>query len=204
MTKSITRIVLVLSMLATSSWAEESIGEEADRPPLVTVNMSVNMESIDESLRGISESFADIAESLDQLARDGRLEPEQAQQVENIVDNVDYLVTATRHSVDALPAAVQRSREALGAHAEQMVGDIKFWFLVAVAAFIVVLTMALAGFYWFVLRPLQRTVLEAVRNISGMAKAMETTSKSLEIINQTHQEIVKLSKEQLPYPQPPE
>jgi len=200
--KTITCIALVLSMLATSSSAEESISEEADRSPLVTVNMSVNMESIDASLRGISESFAQIAGSLDQLAMSGRLEPEQAQQLENIMANVDYLVTATRQSVDALPVAVQRSREALGANAGQLVSDIKFWFLVAVAAIILVLVVALATFYWFVLRPLQSTVLEAVGNISGMAKAMENTSKSLEIVNQTHQEIVELSRQDFPCPQP--
>lgn len=85
MSKPITRIALVLSMLATSSWAEESIREEADRPPLVTVNMSVNLESIDESLRGITESFTQIADSLDQLARSGQLEPEQAQQLGTIM-----------------------------------------------------------------------------------------------------------------------
>jgi hypothetical protein len=191
-------------MLATSSWAEESVSEETERSPLVTVNMSVNMESIDESLRGISESFAQIADSLDRLAKNERLEPEQAQQLQNIMANLDYLVTATQHSVDALPMAVQRSREALGANAEQMVGDIKFWFLVSVAAFIMLLAMALAGFYWFVLRPLQHTALEAMGNISGMAKAMENTSKSLEIVNQTHQEIVKLSRENFPCPQPPD
>lgn len=202
MSKTITCIALVLSMLATSSSAEESISEEADRSPLVTVNMSVNMESIDASLRGISESFAQIAGSLDQLAMSGRLEPEQAQQLENIMANVDYLVTATRQSVDALPVAVQRSREALGANAGQLVSDIKFWFLVAVAAIILVLVVALATFYWFVLRPLQSTVLEAVGNISGMAKAMENTSKSLEIVNQTHQEIVELSRQDFPCPQP--
>jgi hypothetical protein len=191
-------------MLATSSWAEESVSEETERSPLVTVNMSVNMESIDESLRGISESFAQIADSLDRLAKNERLEPEQAQQLQNIMANLDYLVTATQHSVDALPMAVQRSREALGANAEQMVGDIKFWFLVSVAAFIMLLALALAGFYWFVLRPLQHTALEAMGNISGMAKAMENTSKSLEIVNQTHQEIVKLSRENFPCPQPPD
>lgn len=204
MPKPITRLALVLSMLATSSWAEERIGEEADQTPLVTVNMSVNMDSIDDSLRGISESFTQIAESLDQLAKGERLEPEQTQQLESIITNVDYLVTATRDSVEALPVAVQRSREALGANVEQIVGDIKFWFFVAVAAIIVVLVIALASFYWFVLRPLQSTVLEAVGNISGMARAMENTSKSLEIINQTHQEIVKLSTEGLPFPQPPD
>lgn len=204
MSKPIIRIALVLSMLATSSWAEESVSEETERSPLVTVNMSVNMESIDESLRGISESFAQIADSLDRLAKNERLEPEQAQQLQNIMANLDYLVTATQHSVDALPMAVQRSREALGANAEQMVGDIKFWFLVSVAAFIMLLAMALAGFYWFVLRPLQHTALEAMGNISGMAKAMENTSKSLEIVNQTHQEIVKLSRENFPCPQPPD
>jgi methyl-accepting chemotaxis protein len=165
--------------------------------------MSVNMESIDASFRGISDSFAQIADSLDQLAKNGRLEPEQAQQLENIMANVDYLVNATRNSVDALPVAVQRSREVLGANAEQLVSDIKFWFLVAVAAIILVLVVALASFYWFVLRPLQSTVLEAVGDISGMAKAMENTSKSLEIINQTHQEIVKLSSENSRCPQPP-
>ena len=204
MPKPITRLALVLSMLATSSWAEERIGEEADQTPLVTVNMSVNMDSIDDSLRGISESFTQIAESLDQLAKGERLEPEQTQQLESIITNVDYLVTATRDSVEALPVAVQRSREALGANVEQIVGDIKFWFFVAVAAIIVVLVIALASFYWFVLRPLQSTVLEAVGNISGMARARENTSKSLEIINQTHQEIVKLSTEGLPFPQPPD
>jgi F0F1-type ATP synthase membrane subunit b/b' len=56
---------------------------------------------------------------------------------------------------------------------------------------LIVLLLAIVVFYYFVLRPIQSTLLEATANIKDMAKAMENTSKSLEISNQVHQDLLK-------------
>jgi len=55
-----------------------------------------------------AESFAQITQWFDQPSMGGQLEPERAQQLENIIDKVDCTVTATRNSIDSLPVAMQR------------------------------------------------------------------------------------------------
>lgn len=187
------RLFLILLWGLTSIPALGSNPQEPQQRPLVQVNVSFEMDAINESLRTTSESINEISDSFRLIAEGGQLDLEKQQQLVQIMENVDHLVEATRTSVDALPVLVNRSRDALAAQVMEFLGDLKFWSITILVGLCLALIIAIICFYYFVLRPMQRTLLEVTGNISNMAKAMENTSKSLEISNQTQRELLKLS-----------
>ncbi len=187
------RLSFLLLCVLTSIPAIGSDPQEPEQRPLVQVNVSFEMDAINESLRTTSESISEISDSFRLIAEGGQLDLEQQQQLVQIMENLDHLVEATRTSVDALPSLVERSRDTLVEQGSEFLGDLKFWSVTILIIICLVLIIATICFYYFVLRPMQRTLLEVTGNISNMAKAMENTSKSLEISNQTQRELLKLS-----------
>jgi hypothetical protein len=181
----------LLMLAPVHSWSAEPPASE--QRPLVEVQVQFEMAAIEASVAQASQSVADMAASLEQIARNEVLTPEQQAQLAHTVANVDQLAEATRHAVEALPTLVQRSREELSAQGRKLLADIKFWFFVALAVTVAGLAVVLFCVYWFVLRPLQAALLEATGNIAGMAQAMESTARSLEVSNQTHREILQLA-----------
>jgi len=164
-----------------------------DERPLVQVNVSFEMDAINESLRATSESIGDISESFTVIAEGGQLDPEQQQKLVQIMESLDHLVEVTRTSVDALPTLVERSRGALAEQGSRFLRDLKFWAIILLVVLGAALILAIIGFYYLVLRPMRHTLLEVTGNISDMARAMENTSKSLEISSETQRELLKLA-----------
>lgn len=186
------RQLLILLCVLVSAPALGSDREYGEQRPLVQVNVSFEMDAINESLSATSESISDISDSFRVIAEGGQLDPEQQQHLVQIMENLDHLVDATRTSTDALPSLVNRTRDTLVAQGTEFLGDLKFWSITILIILCVALVIAIICFYYFVLRPMQRTLLEVTGNISNMAKAMENTSKSLEISNQTQRELLQL------------
>jgi hypothetical protein len=167
--------------------------ENGEPRPLVQVDVSFEMDAINESLHATSESIGEISDSFVVIAEGGQLYPEQQQQLVQIMENLDHLVEVTRTSVDALPTLVERSRGALTEQVGRFLRDLKFWAITLLVVLGVALILAIICFYYLVLSPMRRTLLEVTRNISDMARAMENTSKSLEISSETQRELLKLS-----------
>lgn len=163
-----------------------STGEESAPQPLIQVNVSVEMDAINESINDISKSLRLIAET-------GELDPDQQQLLLRVMENLDRLLETTSDSVDALPALVQKAHDALVTESDEVLGDLKFWSVTIIVALFTVLILAIVGLYFFVLRPLRQKILDATANISKMAEALENTSKSLETSNTIQGNLLKLS-----------
>jgi hypothetical protein len=185
-------LFILLGALLTFSASASSQDESLQRP-LIQVDVSVDMDAINESLKKTSESVSEISESFRLVAQGGQLNPEQQQHLVHVIENLDAMVEATRLSVDAMPSLVQRSRQSLSDQSTLFFQDLKFWSLSLLALLCAALIAAIICFYYFVLRPLQRTAMDVTANISDMAKAMENTSRSLEISSETQRELLKLS-----------
>lgn len=188
--------ILVTGLLVLAPFlARAAESPAAEQRPLVEIRLQFEMAAIEASVEQASQSVAVMAASLEQIARNEVLSPEQEAQLARTMANVDQLAETARNSVDALPSLVRRAREELSNQASALLADLRFWFFVAVAVITLALAAVLACVYGFVLRPLQAALLEATGNIAGMARAMENTARSLEVSNQTHREILQLADE---------
>lgn len=196
MHKMLFPILLALLLTAPAARAQAPADPAMPGQALVHVDVSVELDAIERSVQEISRSFDDIAASMQQIAADGELSVAQQENLDSIMGNLDHVVGVTRDSVDALPEAVARTRGTVRDSAREWLADLKVWFFVAVVVVALLLVIALAAFYRFTIRPLQHTVLDAVGQIAAMAKAMADTSKSLEVINETNREVLRLAERQ--------
>jgi hypothetical protein len=152
------------------------------------------MDAINEALQKTSVSVDEISRSFRVLAESGQLDQGQQQHLANIMDNLDHVVVATRTSMDALPALVDRSRQTLATQLNEFFDSLKLWTIIILVLLGVALIIAAACFYYFAVRPLQNLLFEVTGNIRDMAKTLENSAKSLEISNQVQLEFLKLSK----------
>ena len=187
-------LVSLPAIAAEQEAAREAAQENGQQRPLIQVDISFEMDAINEALQKTSVSVDEISKSFKVLAEGGQLDGGQQQQLANIMDNLDHVVGATRTSMDALPALVDRSRQTLATQLNEFFDSLKFWTITILVLLCVALIIAAACLYYFALRPLQNLLFEVTGNIRDMAKTLENSAKSLEISNQVQLEFLKLSK----------
>jgi hypothetical protein len=186
---------LIPGLVAAQQSADD--GEQRDTPrPLVAVEVNIELAEINRALRASSESFSEISESFRIIAEGGQLDPELQQQMQSVMDNMDRLVELSNSSVDALPSLVERSRQQVVEQGNRFFANLKFWSVVTLVLLGVILAVAAVCFYYFVLQPMQRTLLAVTGDIRDMARAMETTSKSLEVSSEVHRDLLKMQRKQ--------
>jgi hypothetical protein len=187
-------LVSLPAIAAEQEAAREAAQENGQQRPLIQVDISFEMDAINEALQKTSVSVDEISKSFKVLAEGGQLDGGQQQHLANIMDNLDHVVGATRTSMDALPALVDRSRQTLATQLNEFFDSLKFWTITILVLLCVALIIAAACLYYFALRPLQNLLFEVTGNIRDMAKTLENSAKSLEISNQVQLEFLKLSK----------
>ena len=77
--------------------------ENGEQRPLVQVNVSFEMDAINESLRATSESIGEISESFTVIAEGGQLDPEQQQKLVQIMESLDHLIEVTQDPIQHPP-----------------------------------------------------------------------------------------------------
>lgn len=181
--------LILLSILPLTTTAETEKGR-AREGSLVNINMSLELDGIERSLDATKQSLDHIASALDRISHSEHLTAEQQQVLNRTLDNLDQLVLLSRDSVAVLPQAFNQTSTKLVTTSQHFLDDIQFKLLIIISAIAALLVVALAAIYWFVLRPLQHTLVTATSNVSSMAKAIQVTAQALESSTQQQQEIM--------------
>ena len=184
-------ILLLLSMLSSVSFANTEISE-SNSPPLITINAMVDIKGIEESAAEGANAMHKMANSLELIAQNRNLTPEQQQNIHQTIENINNLVDVSSTSIQSLPTFLKQSKDTLSKSTTQFFNDLTFKIILLLLAVVLALAIVIACFYWFILRPLQTTLLQATTNISAMAKAIESSALSLETTNQNHNDILKI------------
>ena len=187
-----TRFVLIMCCGLVFPQVAGAAAEEGHASPMVQVDVIVEMDAINESLRSTSHSIQQISESIQLMAESGELDPDQQQKLSRILDNLDQVMQTTSDSMNALPSLVQRLRTALVAQSSEILHDVKFWSILIIAALFTLVIAIAVGLYFLVLRPLQQNILSTIANVAKIAQALEDTSRALETNNTIQQELLKL------------
>jgi predicted unusual protein kinase regulating ubiquinone biosynthesis (AarF/ABC1/UbiB family) len=159
--------------------------------PLVQVDVIVELDAVNESLRSTSHSIGEISESIRLMAESGQLSPDEQEQLSRVLENLDTLVETSADSVNALPSLVQRLRTSVLAHGNELLDDLKLWSVIIIFALFALLILMGVGFYFLVLRPLQDNILSTIANVSKIASALEDTSKALEANNAIQRKLLE-------------
>lgn len=184
-------ILLLLSMLSSVSFANTEISE-SNSPPLITINAMVDIKGIEQSAEEGAKAMHKMASSLELIAQNRNLTPEQQQNIHTTIKNINNLVDVSSNSLQSLPTFLKESKETLSTTSTQFFDDLTFKVILLLAIVVLALVAIIVCFYCFILRPLQNTLLQATTNISTMAKAIENSALSLEMTNKNHDHILQL------------
>ncbi|RTZ18120.1 hypothetical protein EJ063_04855 [Vibrio aquaticus] len=158
-------------------------------PSFVTVNMTLEVDGIEQAIHDTRQSLDTIGSALGDIAESDSLSLEQQERLAETIENLNQVVTLSKESVAGLPEAFQQSKQILQTNSQQFLHDLKVQILVVVALIGVVIIAIIAAIFWFVLRPMQSTLVETTHNISSMAGAIKTTAQALEAISDQQQAI---------------
>ena len=183
-------LLFLIAMFTSASFANTE--EPIITQPLVTINAMIDIKGIEQSAEQGAQAMLKMADSLELIAQNRNLTPEQQQNIHKTIENINNLVDVSSDSLQSLPTFLKESKETLSTTSTQFFDDLTFKVILLLAIVVLALVAIIACFYWFILRPLQNTLLQATTNISTMAKAIENSALSLEMTNKNHDNILQL------------
>lgn len=179
---------LGLSMVLLASVVS---AEEEAHQPFVQVSMTLELEGVERALDDTRQSLDTIGSALADIAQSEHLTGQQQEKLDQTIGNLNELVLLSRQSMEALPSAFQHSKQTIATKSQQFFDVLRQQVLVAIALIGVVIIGIISAIFWFVLRPMQATLLGATSHLSSMAGAIKTTAQALDSISQQQEEIAK-------------
>jgi len=184
-----------LVLLPAYCWAATETATEKNNQAfpdsLIQLNIQVDTIGIEHAIANANQSMREIVAVLKQVGNNKELSPVQLQLIASTVDNINQLTTASNKAVKNLPSAIEYAKQAVVNNSQLFLDDLKFDILMLLASVVIALAILIACLYGFIIKPLQNTIVAATTNVINIAKTIESTSKSLERSNKTHEQILR-------------
>lgn len=185
---ALTLFVSLQSVFAATT--ETSNSDQLDEP-LVNIKMMLDLKGIEQSIDRSAIAIDNLATSLTLLSRNESLNEEQRQVLVDTMDNINELTEMSKQSLIALPGALEQSQNSIATSTKKFAYDVRFNVLLLLALLVVAIILSLIAAYWFILRPMQGTIIHATRNVSKMASAIHQTAESLETTTANQKELTR-------------
>ena len=187
-------LCIIVSAVSFSSAAETTPNTE--RAPFIQLDIKVDTQGIEQAIQQTNHEMEQVAAALHKIAENKELTPEQAALISTTTENINHLAISSSEVVDALPDAISKTRESLATNAQLFLSDLETKILILLGIVVAALVALIACLYWFIVKPMQGTIVSATTNVANMAKTIQATAASLEESNKTHVKILsKLEQE---------
>ncbi|WP_295899161.1 hypothetical protein [uncultured Vibrio sp.] len=176
-------ILMPCTALATEEMDSTPRQEERDakeESAFVQVNVSLDLQGIEQSIDATGQSLNALADSLNAIAESPELSSTQQENIAATMDNVNQLIEVSTLSLEQLPIALSHSKQVVGEKTQLFLDDVKFKMILILSITVLALLLIIGCIYWLLLRPLQSTVLVATTNVAQMAQSLEVTAKAVE------------------------
>ncbi|MFC1233712.1 hypothetical protein [Vibrio sp. F74] len=190
-------LVVFCLMFGGFSFAENELATEPEmRGPLIELDVVVDTKGIEEAILITNQSMKHVIEALDRISDNQELTPEQAAIITSTSGNISQLAMSSTEVMEALPDAIAKAGESVVANTRVFLSDLKMNILIVLILIVVGLAIVIACLYWFVIRPMQSTIMAATGNVASMANSIQITAKSLEESNKTHAKLLEMLEQQ--------
>ncbi|MDV7103282.1 hypothetical protein R3X26_02560 [Vibrio sp. TH_r3] len=160
--------------------------------PLINLDVVVDTDGITEAILTTNKSMLQVVEVLENIADNQELTPEQAEVMLSTTQNINQLAIASAQVVDALPEVVASTKQSLVQNSQVFLHDLKIDILIMLVIVVIALVVVIVCLYWFVIKPMQSTVINATTNVASMANSIQITAQSLQETNKTNAQLVEL------------
>ena len=175
-------IALNLSPAGAANTAEDA-PSEADslaNTPYVTMNVGVEISGMQQAAEQAAHGLVLIGESLDEIAKNHELSPEQRAHVEQSLKRVDHLGQNLNSTLEKIPGTLERSIAPMVTAGKDLSKEIKLILILLAVLLVLIILAALVAIYYFVLAPATRAIVETTGLLNDLAKTLETTAQIVE------------------------
>ena len=160
--------------------------------PLINLDVVVDTDGITDAILMTNKSMLQVVEVLEDIADNQELTPEQAEAMLSTTQNINQLAIASVQIVDALPEVIASTKQSLVQNSQVFLYDLKIDILIMLVTVVIALVVVIACLYWFIIKPMQSTVINATTNVVSMANSIQITAQSLQETNSTNAKLVEL------------
>lgn len=187
------KLAICCVLFSCVSFAESQLETAPEtHHPLIEFDVVVDTKGIEESILLTNDTMKQVIDALDRISENQDLTPEQAQVIVSTSENINQLAISTTKVVEALPEVITKSKESLIANISSFLSDLKVNILIMLILIVLALSAVIACLYWFVIRPMQSTIMSATSNVASMANSIQLTATSLEESTKTHAKLLIL------------
>ena len=166
---------------AASSTDDTPIGAEARADtPYVNMNVGIEVSGLQQAAEQAAHGLVLIGESLEEIANNQELSPEQRVRVEEALKSVDRMGQNLNASLDKLPVTVERSIAPMVTAGKDLGDEIKLIMILLAVLLILIILAALLAIYYFVLAPATRAIVQTTGLLNDLASTLETTARIVE------------------------
>ncbi len=188
-------IFICTTLFSYSSWSSSEPASNETNPffaaPLIQLNVSVDTAGIERAIDDTNQSMYELVDALKQVGDNRELTPKQMEVIALTMNNINQLTESSTDVMKTLPEAIEYAKQAVVSNSQLFYNDLKFNILLLLGGVVAALVVVIVCLYWFVIRPMQNTIVSATINVVSMAKTIELTAKSLEESNKTHVNILR-------------
>ncbi|GAB7219942.1 GTP-binding protein [Vibrio comitans] len=182
-------ITFVLLCISSIALAAESMESEPQRP-LINVEMTFDFDGMEQYAQQATQSLESISDSLKAIVDNPNLSDDQKQALDKTINSVNELTLTTSQSLRGLPNTLEQSRVAFQKTSQTLMDDAQIKLIAALSVIVLVIVLSLLAIYWFILKPMQQTLVRATSNISAMAHSIQITAEALKVSTEKQQIIM--------------
>ncbi|MEE1674726.1 hypothetical protein SNR37_004170 [Agarivorans aestuarii] len=183
-------LMLGLSSLSLAHASEPLAELESDSPQL-NMQLQVEVVGIDKAAAQASQALRDIADSVNHLASNPELSPEQQQHFKQTLNAVEQLSQQLDSSLKQLPDTVAQSTKPIVNLADKLSSEVQFWVMIILVSLVIIIIVALLAIYFGVLAPTSRAVLSATGQLNQLASSLKTTAELVEKTSAQNQHLLE-------------
>ncbi len=182
-------LAILLSTLLVMSCAiadglKQTLNKTIKTKPIIAVNIGFEVE-------GLESAIKQLAESLDNIAKNPNLTEAQNKRFNQTIATVEKLNASIAQAVKGLPATIENSIKPIAKTGKELSN--KFFTTVIITAIALILIVIAVGYstYRYVIKPSKQTLNDISTQLLELSKTLETTAKIVEKSSNQNLKVIK-------------
>jgi preprotein translocase subunit YajC len=167
--------------------AEETTVDSGDNKLELSVVLEVR--GLEPALLKTSAALVRLADTLDEVAKHPNLDSERQKDIVQTLQGVERLGLEFQEMMDQVPQTVERTGEPLLVAFQQFSGQVKSWVMLTGAVLLIVIVVALAVFYFSVIAPAGKAIIETSRQVKSLSENLKETSSLVVQVAKINQQV---------------
>ncbi len=191
--RSLTRLIpgcICLLLAISPPLCAQGQPPDAGSQPYLSMNVGIEVSGLERAAEQAAEGLTLIGESLDKLAENQELTPEQNRQVQLTLARVEDLGDNLSLAIEQLPGTVEKGFEPVVNATQALSDQARQILIIACIALVLIILAALASVYYFVLAPATRSIVETAELLYRLANTLESTAHIVETASQQNREVM--------------